>query len=181
MMARLLIAFLAALLAAIYSALSAGLFDAALLAFFAAIQKRHAFAGILDSGPVWEAARGIVIASIFAFLLFQLQQMRRATIETWRWDGPGKVLLFPGRTSHARIYPQKHSFAYSYLTVGIPVGFEGNAGGMVSVETQGKPFRVPKAWFTIDAGDYLERGKSELGLRGKLDEYLRTQVCLLSV
>ncbi|KAK4121120.1 hypothetical protein N657DRAFT_624221 [Parathielavia appendiculata] len=123
--------------------------------------------------------------SVLAFLLVRLLRVtRRKKNKTIQWNGPGSVLLFPCRTHHARLFPTKHAFSYSYLTVGIPVGFEDNAGGMVSVEAKGEPnhspwiglaLRRPKAWFSIDPSDYLERGKSGLGLRGKLDEYLRTQ------
>lgn len=107
-----------------------------------------------------------------------------------KWDGFGKVLLFPCQTTHSRLFPKKHSFAYSYLVVGIPVGWEGVAGGLVSAgvtENEGslisswfslKP-TLKRAWFDTNAGDYLERGKSRLGLRGKLDEFLRTQVRLV--
>ncbi|KAK4033742.1 hypothetical protein C8A01DRAFT_49720 [Parachaetomium inaequale] len=109
-------------------------------------------------------------------------RITRKRVDTSRWNGPGKILLFPCQTSHSRIFPKRHSFSYSYLLVGIPVGFKGTAGGMVSVGAKGKPGRSSwlslalfGSWFTVDAGDYLERGKAELGLRGKLDEYLQTQ------
>ncbi|KAL8910450.1 MAG: hypothetical protein Q9171_004244 [Xanthocarpia ochracea] len=47
------------------------------------------------------------------------------------FDKPGQVsygyvmkpLLFPSKTSHTRLFPKKHSFTYSYLLVGIPVGW----------------------------------------------------------
>ncbi|KAK3360268.1 hypothetical protein B0T25DRAFT_565187 [Lasiosphaeria hispida] len=82
------------------------------------------------------------------------------------------------------MFPKKHSFSYSYLAVGVPVDWEGNAGGMVSVGVEGESGlsswfslapRTRQGWYTIDAGDYLERGNSKLGLRGKLDTYLRSQ------
>ena len=102
----------------------------------------------------------------------------------------GKVLLFPCRTTHSRLFPQKHSFAYSYLAIGIPVGWEGLAGGLVSAgikdgrqESEASSwfsFRSSprKSWYDVDAGDYLARGNSQLGLRGKLDEFLETQVSI---
>jgi hypothetical protein len=162
------------------------------LAFFVVIRQRPVFAAIVDSSPLDQLAKGIIgTSALAAFLLFRLFRSKRAASRTprrARWRGPGRVLLFPGSTSHSRTFPQKHSFSYSYLTVGSPVGFEGNVGGLVSVGVQDKPGKpgllswllhalpVPKAWFTVDAGDYLQRGKSELGLRGKLDEYLQTKV-----
>lgn len=86
------------------------------------------------------------------------------------WDGPGKVLLLPSRTTHSRIFPKKHSFSYSYLLVGIPVGWRGTAGGLVSADVSSR-----RGWYHVDASDYLVRGKGELGLRGKLDAYLESQ------
>ncbi|KAL1858300.1 hypothetical protein VTK73DRAFT_7845 [Phialemonium thermophilum] len=96
------------------------------------------------------------------------------------WSGIGRVLLFPCTTTHSRLFPQKHAFTYSYLVVGVPVGWEGEVGGLVSAGVKGPGNKWPaswlrRAWFDIDAGDYLERGRAHLGLRGKLDEYLRTQ------
>ncbi|KAL2148320.1 hypothetical protein VTH82DRAFT_2240 [Thermothelomyces myriococcoides] len=56
---------------------------------------------------------------------------------------------------------------------------------MVSVQAKVRPGRLSwflagfkEGWFTIDAEDYLERGKPELTLREKLDRYLFNQgVC----
>jgi hypothetical protein len=175
----------AAFLAVIYSTLSLSYVNAALLVFFSAIRQRCLFAALLDSAILRDAIKTSLSLSIFALLLFFPIRSLRGKAETTRWDGPGKVLLFPCRTSHSRVFPKRHSFSYSYFTVGIPVDFEGHAGGMVSVGAKGNPGLLswflsasPRGWFTVDAGDYLERGKSELGLRGKLDVYLRAQVSL---
>jgi hypothetical protein len=99
------------------------------------------------------------------------------------WKGPGKPLLFPCRTSHSRVFPKKHSFNYSYLVVGIPVGWEGCIAGLVSVGTTSDwkdhifPTDRPQTgWYHVDPSDYLERGNGHLGLRGKLDRCLREQV-----
>ncbi len=114
-------------------------------------------------------------ATIFALLLFLLR-VKPGPIVGHFWHAPGKVLLFPCRTSHSRKFPQRHSFSYSYLAVGVPVGFEGNTGGMVSVEASDKSKPGSRGWFTVDAEDHLERGKPKLGLREKLHDYLRAQV-----
>ncbi|KAK4241620.1 hypothetical protein C8A03DRAFT_12146 [Achaetomium macrosporum] len=181
------IAYLAAAFMAICFPLS-GPIDAAVLAFFSVIRQRHLLAGLLDLMPSREAFKATII--IFSILLLSISALfwvlraLRGEVRTQQWDGPGKVLMYPCRTFHSRLFPKEHSFDYPYLTVGVPVGFEGNAGGMVSVRakrTSGLSSRyflltqLSRAWFTIDAGDYLERGKSELGLRGKLDDYLRKQ------
>ncbi|KAI0853086.1 hypothetical protein F5Y00DRAFT_250841 [Daldinia vernicosa] len=88
------------------------------------------------------------------------------------WNGPGRPLLFPCRTTHARLFPKKHTFSYSYLLVGIPVGWTGVAGGMVSNDEYSTGVG---GWYKIDASDYLDRGNGHLGLRGKLDAYLKSQ------
>lgn len=112
--------------------------------------------------------------------VFLLVQWLLATANTPRWTGHGSVLLFPCRTTHARLFPKKHSFDYSYLVVGIPVGWEGISGGMVSSSSR-KPswFSLsPRGWYHVDPADYLDRGHGHLGLRGKLDAYLKSQVRL---
>lgn len=78
-------------------------------------------------------------------------------------------LLIPSKTTHSRIFPQKHSFAYSYLFVGIPVGMAGRSSKALSVDGS------PPSWFNIRASDYLFRGSPELSLAEKLQVYLERQ------
>ena len=183
---------LAAFPMAVYFAVFLGPVDAALVAFFFVIRQRDVFAAVLESAALGHtikasiasiASLACVAASIFA-LLFS-RRVKRGPRVAQLWHGPEKVLLFPCRISHSREFPQKHAFSHSYLAVGVPVGFEGNAGGMVSVEAghkgkQGtslwRSLDSPGGWFTVDPEDHLERGKPELGLREKLDGYLRAQV-----
>lgn len=173
---------LVAIIVAICLDVFSGPVNAALTVVFVVGRQRHLFADLLDGALLAGAVRAIIGTSVIAFLLAHLFWLAQGRIETRYWNGPGKVLLFPCRTSHQRKFPQTHAFSYSYLTIGIPVGFEGNAVGMVSVGAKSKHglfswlFGPPRGWFTVDAGDYLERGRAELGLRGKLNEYLRTQV-----
>lgn len=97
---------------------------------------------------------------------------------TTRWTGPGKVLLFPCKTTHSRIFSRRHSFAYSYLVAGIPVGWEGVSGGLVSSSSRNLSWLslTNTCWFKVDPADHLERGDAHLGLRGKLDAYLKSEV-----
>ncbi len=83
------------------------------------------------------------------------------------------------------MFPKSHSFAYSYLVVGVPVGWEGNANGMVSAGAKSETGlwswfswdgSAQRGWYDIDAANYLQRGSGHLGLRGKLDAYLESQV-----
>lgn len=97
-------------------------------------------------------------------------------------DDPTGIYLIPSRVTHRRKGPKKHSFSYSYLTVGIPVGYRGGVDGMISVDEPDIPIAWSSGiwrmnnWFRVDARDYLERSNHELGLRGKLDNYLESQV-----
>lgn len=97
-----------------------------------------------------------------------------------------KPLVFPCRTTHTRMFPKTHSFSYSYLFVGIPVGWHGSLGSLLSAGLEGCFTETEKikiaqqqqpSWFNVEAGDYLERGSHGLGLKGKLDMYLKSQVC----
>lgn len=92
---------------------------------------------------------------------------------------PLKPIIFPCRTSHTRIFPQKHSFSYSYLYVGIPVGWRGCVSSLLTADLKNLPWKgqnPENGWFNVDSADYLARGDSMHGLRGKLDTYLESQV-----
>lgn len=91
--------------------------------------------------------------------------LREETIE----DSILPPLLIPSRTSHSRIFPEKHSFSYSYLFVGVPVGIRGQINNVLSVDSQ------HAAWFDVRSTDFLDRGNSHLGLGEKLKRYLHTQ------
>jgi len=72
--------------------------------------------------------------------------------------------------------------------VGIPVGWKGSLGGMLSVDDEkgNSPwyFRLfslglGNAWYVVNGDDYLDRGHVDGGLKGKLEQYLQSQVCIL--
>lgn len=99
-----------------------------------------------------------------------------------------KPLVFPCTTTHTRMFPKRHSFSYSYLFVGIPVGWHGSIGSFLSADlggcfTETDELKISQqrqhSWFNVEAADYLERGSHNLGLKGKLDLYLKSQVCSL--
>ena len=86
-------------------------------------------------------------------------------------------MLHPCRTTHTRLFPNKHSFSYSYLLVGIPVGWRGSIGSALAVDTQILPPRKRhRSWFHVKGADYLERDGSDLDLKAKLASYLQSQV-----
>ncbi|KAF2169131.1 hypothetical protein M409DRAFT_64903 [Zasmidium cellare ATCC 36951] len=78
-------------------------------------------------------------------------------------------LLITSRTTHSRLFPQKHSFSYSYLFAGVPVGLQGKVSNVLSVDS-----RTP-AWFDVRSKDYLDRGNDSAGLGEKLKRYLHAQ------
>jgi hypothetical protein len=58
------------------------------------------------------------------------------------------------------------------------VGYEGSANGMLGIDE--KPSSrfggLLQSWYRVRASDHLQRGHDELGLRGKLDRHLRSEV-----
>lgn len=129
----------------------------------------------------WWIALGIYCA--FCALL-AARRLWSPSTDTSGWTGPGRVLFYPCKTTHSRLFPKRHSFVYSYLVIGIPVGWEGACGGMISsFPTEHSKSQSwfstsrEKGWYHVDPEDYLERGGGHLGLRGKLDAYLKSQVC----
>lgn len=93
-----------------------------------------------------------------------------------------KPLVFPCRTTHTRLFPKKHSFSYSYLLVGIPIGWQGSLNSFLSVDFEGhltgkSHQKWWPSWFSIMSTDFLNRGSHAAGLKGKLDDYLDSQVC----
>lgn len=90
-----------------------------------------------------------------------------------------KPFVFPSRTSHARFFPKKHSFSYSYLLVGVPIGWRGVLGAFLSVDEDNAlrgATSGPGAWLSVRAADHLHRGYDHRGLKGKLESFLATQV-----
>ncbi|KAI9888196.1 MAG: hypothetical protein M1820_010240 [Bogoriella megaspora] len=87
-----------------------------------------------------------------------------------------KPMILPCRTNHTRLFPKKHSFSYSYLFVGIPVGWRGCTWSALSVDTQIlSPNERKRGWFHISGADYLDRDNPGLDLKAKLAFYLQSQ------
>ncbi|RSL87048.1 hypothetical protein CEP52_015648 [Fusarium oligoseptatum] len=124
---------------------------------------------------------GLLAGVVFPTSVLGYQFLGRILdVQTVKWNGPGRPFLIPSRTTHTRLFPKKHSFSYSYLVVGVPVGYSGNANGMISANVSGPSswlsyFLDRRAWFDVNPADYLQRGHRDDGLRGKLDDYLENQ------
>ena len=167
----------------LYYAVLGGWLDTALLIGFS-IWRRRAELFDFDHDAI-ESAALAVPGIVFGFIVFQTIRVLITTLDGPKWEGPGKPLLIPCRTTHRRNFPEKHSFSYSYLTVGIPVDWAGTAGGMVStgVRTKSGIFSLfslkpvlRRGWYDVDPVDYLSREGPHDSLRGKLDAYLKSEV-----
>lgn len=161
------------------------------------IYRHDIYSGILETSSyiwtlLWQFLSCVIFLSIFYCWRFYWRRSSQPSSAGGGNSSPGhhsmlklKPLIFPCRTSHTRIFPRKHSFSYSYLFVGIPIGYQGSSGSLLSVggektfvdEAQKSKhiFNTTKSLFHIEAADYLSRGNS-LGLEGKLHAYLRSQV-----
>ncbi|KAF7542013.1 hypothetical protein G7054_g26 [Neopestalotiopsis clavispora] len=113
-----------------------------------------------------------VVAALGVFYLIRRWCLSSTQGSSGETAGPLRPLLFPCQTTHTRLFPKKHSFKYSYLMVGVPVDWQGNAGGMIAT---GPPNTARNGWYQIHSADYLQRGSGHLTLREKLDKYLLSQ------
>ncbi|KAI0446208.1 hypothetical protein F4803DRAFT_58463 [Xylaria telfairii] len=118
----------------------------------------------------WTLGLFVVFATTCYLFLPAWDYGRKAKSPTL--SGPGRPLLFPCRIMNAPILPTKRSFEYSSLLIGVPVGWNGVAGGLVSVDCEVPGF---KTWYTIDAVDHLIPGPTHLRLRDKLDWFLTSR------
>ena len=93
----------------------------------------------------------------------------------WRSDVEApKARIFPCETKHARIFPKRHAFAYSYLQCGYPiVPCEDRYNGMV--RPSGMDKYLGRWWLRVRAEDYLARGNGAHGFYWKLKTYLQEQ------
>lgn len=98
-----------------------------------------------------------------------------------RWTESAGSFFIPSRTTHSRFFPKKHSFAYSYLAVGVPVGLRAHVNGILCVDSA-TPSAAPSWWawlssplYEVNSAGYLARGVAKGGLREKLDQFLSSQ------
>jgi hypothetical protein len=164
-----------------------GSLDILLLCFFALVRNWDAFQAFIDL--YFDPTVVIDIAKAGA-ALFTLLQTARYVVGLKEVSSPSngfptKPMILPCRTSHTRMFPKTHSFSYSYLWVGIPVGWKGSIGGMLSCDNLREPspwymrlfsLTAGGAWLTVNGDDYLGRGHVDGGLEEKLRHYLQDQV-----
>jgi DUF1365 family protein len=83
-----------------------------------------------------------------------------------------KPRIFPCHTTHARMFPKRHAFAYSYLQCGYPIVPSGIRQGEKELPS-GEDRILGSWWLQVRAEDYLGRGDGELGFYYKLKNYLK--------
>ncbi|KAF4631032.1 hypothetical protein G7Y89_g7100 [Cudoniella acicularis] len=158
--------------------------DITLLCLFAIYRKQAFLLGLIEKHVDF-----VFVGNVFRALatLFALLQIARFAVSLQvsppvSNDFPAKPMLFPCRTSHIRLIPTKHSFDYSYLWAGIPIGWTGSSGGMLSSDIVDLPWYkrwftlMPRAgWWHVNGDYYLGRGHVEGGMQGKLWQYFEQQ------
>jgi hypothetical protein len=107
------------------------------------------------------------------------------SLESNMFHGPR---LFPTIITHTRVLPIRNTFKYRLLLIGIPIGFRGKFGSLLSIDEplheKAKGLRPTvtwkvalTSWFSFDPIRYLQRGDDENGLQNKLHKFLISQVC----
>lgn len=94
-------------------------------------------------------------------------------LSKWALQYP-KAKIFPCETKHARMFPQRHAFEYSYLQCGFPIIPGGVASDGRDVAT-GTDEYLGSWWLRVRADDYLSRGNGKAGFYGKLQMFMREQ------
>ena len=94
-------------------------------------------------------------------------------ISKWTLQHP-KAKIFPCETKHARMFPKRHAFEYSYLQCGFPIIPGGVTSDGRNVAT-GADQELGSWWLRIRAVDYLSRGNGKAGFYGKLQTFMREQ------
>ncbi|KAK8920752.1 hypothetical protein H634G_00085 [Metarhizium anisopliae BRIP 53293] len=170
--------FLASAFILLYYTLMGGWLDLLLGAVAIGFGHRHALLTFAIYLGKFLCTGLIPIAGAVAMGLWSVSHLLKPVIDL---KGPAQPYLIPCKTTHTRLFPKNHSFGYSYLVVGVPVGSTGNVNGMLMIDDQSysswdlmyKLFRG--GWYTVNDADYMQRGHNAHGLRGKLDEYLKSQ------
>ena len=129
--------------------------------------------------PLWSFVVAFLLSLPYIRLFLSKGESRNGIADPNGNYGDLRPLVIPSRTSHTRLFPKKHSFSYSYLLVGIPIGWRGSLRCLLSADLdsiENDSLRPRKGWFSVEAADYLHRGYDVRGLSGKLRHYLKTQV-----
>jgi hypothetical protein len=154
-----------------------------------AFSTRHEL-GIILSHRLKEldvtVATGLLVGSAIAIALFaylsKQHTHRKNTASEALPDGMNpatlsypKPKIFPCETKHARMFPKRHAFEYSYLQCGFPIVPPGVVASGTDNESEADA-QLGCWWLRVKAEDYLSRGNGNIGFYTKLKMYLREQV-----
>jgi hypothetical protein len=164
-----------------YKCYAAAMNDPVLFAGFSVLRNLSFILSYAKSADRQSLQLVAVFTGVCGFTYFYLWSYFKTTpIKKDDFKKGPRPMFFPSGTSHTRFFPKVHSFSYSYLLAGVPIGWEGSAGGMLGVSSEGtgsdKSQNNVSSWYTIRAEDYLFRGYGYLGLQGKLRKYLESEV-----
>lgn len=125
---------------------------------------------------------GTALLAITTILSVAVLAQRNIFRTSTAWNHTSQPYFIPSRTTHRRMFPKTHAFSYSYLTIGVPVGYRGRVNNLLTIDGSSDQLSwwqklVAFTPFTVDGEGYLSRGPNSRGLRGKLDEYLESEVC----
>jgi DUF1365 family protein len=134
--------------------------------------------GSLVTYAVFSVALPLALLAFFSWRMFASSKNTAATspdISPWRTEvETPKPKIFPCQTTHARIFPKRHAFAYSYLQCGFPIVSSGMKHSGIELPS-GDDQTLGRWWLRVRAEDYLERGCGAFGFYWKLRTYLRAQ------
>jgi DUF1365 family protein len=163
--------------------------DCSVFGLIAAWLAREQLTQLLQKS--WDASGATVGSSVVVFALITgplavlASQSRRGSkadtnvdeiakdISKWTLQHP-KARIFSCETKHARMFPRRHAFEYSYLQCGFPIipgGVDANGHDIATGTDQ----ELGRWWLRIRAVDYLTRGNGAAGFYGKLQTFMREQ------
>jgi DUF1365 family protein len=129
------------------------------------------------------AAIGITLPMIL--MLCPSRGLQRITSNSTDWreasrNAQPQPQILPCRIMHTRLFPKRHCFSYSYLYVGIPIGWTGTINTLLSADIAGTALQSGnsescRTWFSVEGSDHLQRTSSEHTLLQKLHSYLDSQ------
>jgi hypothetical protein len=133
---------------------------------------------------LWRVAIPLALIGILLHVEFRkttdiIWQELPKGLTKWTLQYP-RPMIFPCQTKHARMFPKRHSFEYSYLQCGFPI-IPAGVTALGEDVGLGHDRQLGRWWLRIKAEDYLERGNGALGFYGNLKMYLSSQVCVLDI
>jgi DUF1365 family protein len=170
------------------------LYDAAAVVAVIGVRNRHGIHTALNElssslSPSEGVQKTLVVGVIAVACLLVLFCFQGEQSHSWEpsdrlgflSDSYLKPQILPCRTTHTRLYPTSHTFSYSYLYAGVPIGWKGALNTFLSADTS-EPASQPgngklrRTWFSVEGSDYLQRTiTGPTDLLQKLNRYLESE------